>query len=151
MKLSTILEAGFINYDRLPDSDQEEDTAQLDQPQQEYDPSVPRNDDGDMEQPDQAGAEPTEDQDRQGDIRTIPSAHLVYKRKNENSLYDELWIYKQNQHDTWTMKTYDAIIAGSDIPKGSSTSEDGAQSVERWEVGDPKDTLVFVKISGLSN
>jgi len=49
------------------------------------------------------------------------------------------------------MKTYDAIMAGTDIPKGSTSSDDGSQTVERWEVGEPKNTLVFVNIKGLTN
>lgn len=139
MKLSTILEAGFVNYTR-DDADPSSDSDQNVMPDEES-----NLDDS------EASTERKEDPDRQGSIRTVPNAHLVYKRKNENNLYTELWIYKQNQLDTWTMKTYDAIIAGSDIPKGSLTSSDGAQTVEKWEVGSPKDTLVFVCITGLSN
>lgn len=150
MKLIAILEAGFVNYTREEDGNEpsSQDDQQLGTDNMEQQPDQP---DGDQQQ------DPNEDQpnqpdpDRQGSIRTIPDAHLVYKRKNENNLYDELWIYKQNQHDTWTMKTYDAIVAGSDIPRGSSSSPDGAQTVERWEVGDPKSTLVFVNIKGLAN
>lgn len=158
MKLATILEAGFVDYTR------EDDTENVDgnDPQQSDTPgddqSDRQDDDGDTQRDDNPDGQSTGDDDakqgdpdRQGSIRTVPDAHLVYKRKNENNLYDELWIYKQNQHDTWTMKTYDAILAGSDIPKGASTSEDNTQSVERWEVGDPKDTLVFVNIIGLAN
>lgn len=147
MKLSAIFEAGFVNYTRetgdTTDDQQvgDEDGGQFaDIDQQPQDGEF---DDGEEQH--------QGDPDRQGDIRTVPDAHLVYKRKNDNNLYDELWIFKLNQHDTWTMKTYTAIMAGTDIPKGSTASGDGSQTVERWEVGDPKNTLVFVNIKGLTS
>jgi len=158
MKLIAIFEAGFVDYTRdededgeLANADQDAQDLPLDDEQGEGDAEFRQDDDlaQDEDQPDEEGGQG--DPDRQGSIRTVPDAHLVYKRKNENNLYDELWIYKQNQHDTWTMRTYDAIVAGSDIPKGSTSSPDGSQTVERWEVGDPKSTLVFVNIKGLAN
>jgi hypothetical protein len=144
MKLSAIFEAGFVNYTRDTDDQTVAADQQLGDEFADHQPSDRDPEFGDEEQ--EQG-----DPDRQGDIRTVPEAHLVYKRKNENNLYDELWIFKLNQHDTWTMKTYDAILAGTDIPKGSTSSGDGSQTVERWEVGDPKNTLVFVNIKGLTS
>lgn len=94
---------------------------------------------------------PEVDLDRQGNIRTIANAHLVYKRKNEQNTYDELWIYKRNSLVKKTDLTYRAIIAGTDIPRGSTFSEDGEQSVSVWEVGPPEAIIVFVNIKGLSN
>lgn len=153
MKLIAILEAGFVNYTREEDGTDknptQDDQGNTPPTPDDFGNDVDQVQDGDEQQaPDDAGKP---DPDRQGSIRAVPDAHLVYKRKNENNLYDELWIYKQNQHDTWTTKTYGAILAGSDIPKGSSTSPDGSQTVDRWEVGDPKSTLVFVNIKGLAN
>ena len=158
MKLVAILEAEFVDFNRLDDredADRQPDEQPTDD-QQDGDENSPdpqsdqfnQDEPGGETQPDNKSKE---DPDRQGSIRTIPDAHLVYKRKNDHNLYDELWIYKQNQHDSWTMKTYDAIIAGSDIPKGSTSSPDSQQTVERWEVGDPTNTLVFVHIKGLPN
>jgi hypothetical protein len=151
MKLVAIFEAGFVDYTR--DDDGTEDDQQIDGEQgDEFDDSQQQPQDGEQgDEPNQAEDGEQGDPDRQGDLRSVPDAHLVYKRKNENNLYDELWIFKINQHDTWTMKTFDAIMAGTDIPKGSTTSDDGSQTVERWEVGDPKNTLVFVNIKGLTS
>jgi len=113
MKLIAILEAGFVNYTREEDGTDEtqtQDDQGNTQPDQAEPDSVDQvQDDGEQQAPDDAGKP---DPDRQGSIRTVPDAHLVYKRKNENNLYDELWIYKQNQHDSWTTKTYAAIVAG---------------------------------------
>lgn len=156
MKLRSILEATLVDFSR----EDVDDTAQTpDDDSGEFD-GIDDLDDSDEEltdeQPEDGEQPPTdeegeEDPDRQGDIRVVKGAHLVYKRKSDNNLYDELWIYKQNQMDTWTLKTYDAIIAGSDIPKGETQSADGTQHVDRYEVGNPKNTLVFVEIRGLSN
>jgi hypothetical protein len=154
MKLIAIFEAGFVDYTR------EEDGEEAPQDDQDFpqDGEQPEGEEDEFQQDDEMGQDGEQqpegeqgDPDRQGSIRTVPDAHMVYKRKNENNLYDELWIYKQNQHDTWTMKTYDAIVAGSDIPKGATSSPDGSQTVDRWEVGNPKNTLVFVEIKGLAN
>ena len=153
MKLSAIFEAGFVDYTRETDDATDDQNTADDQ--QLGDEQGDEFTDTDQQPQDDEfsddGEEQQGDPDRQGDIRTVPDAHLVYKRKNENNLYDELWIFKINQHDTWTMKTYDAIMAGTDIPKGSTSSDDDTQSVERWEVGDPKNTLVFVNIKGLTS
>jgi len=158
MKLVAILEAEFVDFKRLADGEnadrQSDEQPTADQQAGDENPPDQQGDQSDQDQQD-GKTQPDEkskgDPDRQGSIRTIPDAHLVYKRKNDHNLYDELWIYKQNQHDSWTMKTYDVIIAGSDIPKGSTSSPDNTQTVERWEVGDPTNTLVFVHIKGLPN
>ena len=35
----------------------------------------------------------SDDPDRQGVIRVVANAHLIYKRQNEEGTFDELWIY----------------------------------------------------------
>lgn len=94
--------------------------------------------------------EPESDPDKQGVIRVVPDAHLVYKRKNEQNQYTELWVYKRNllQHDN--KGTHAAILAGSDIPKGRTSSEDGTQTLVTWEIGPPANLLTFVQINGLT-
>ena len=155
MKLSAIFEAGFVDYTRDTDDATDDQNVAADDQQlgDEQDDEFTDPDQQPQDGDDEFGDDDEEqgDPDRQGDIRTVPDAHLVYKRKNENNLYDELWIFKLNQHDSWTMKTYGAIMAGTDIPKGSTSSGDSSQTVERWEVGDPKNTLVFVNIKGLTS
>jgi hypothetical protein len=118
--------------------DDDEETGEM------SDPSDPESDE--EEQP-----EGEDDPDRQGMIRTVPDAHLVYKRKDEHNQYTELWIFKQDYTTKMSSKTYDAIIAGTDIPKGRNRSEDGTQTVEAWEIGPPTNTLIFVEIKGLTN
>lgn len=92
-----------------------------------------------------------DDPDRQGEIRHVTNAHLVFKRKDERNQFTELWIYKENALQKKTNKTYDAIIAGTDIPRGQRTSEDGSQTVSVWEIGSPTNTLVYVELKGLPN
>jgi hypothetical protein len=96
----------------------------------------------------------TEDQDdpnKQGTIRTVKGAHLVYKRKDDATRYSELWIYKSNKLAKREDVVYTAILAGTDISKHSRKSPDGEQTVDVWSVGAPEDTLNFVQINGLSN
>lgn len=97
-----------------------------------------------------AEGEPENDPDKQGIIRVVPDAHLVYKRKNEQNQYTELWVYKRNllQHDN--KGTHAAILAGSDIPKGRTSSEDGTQTLVTWEIGPPANLLTFMQIDGLT-
>lgn len=156
MKLLAILESELVSFKRMSDDSESaqdaglaNDTGTIDPQSDEQQMGDAEHSFGDDETPQTPGEE--QDPDRQGNIRTIKGAHLVYKRKSENNLYDELWIFKQNQMDQWTTHTYDAILAGTDIPKGKENSEDGTQSVERYEVGDPQNTLVFVEIKGLAN
>ncbi len=92
-----------------------------------------------------------EDPDRQGYIRTVPNAHLIYKRKDQNHQYTELWVYKRDSNKTATLTIYDAIISGTDIPRGDSSSEDGSQTVSTWEIGPIDNTVCYVEIKGLSN
>ena len=94
---------------------------------------------------------PEDDPDRQGTIRTVADAHLVYKRRNENNQFTELWVYKENKLLKNNSKIYDAILAGTDIPKALKHSPDGSQTVNIWEIGPPTNTLVFVEIEGLQN
>jgi hypothetical protein len=91
-----------------------------------------------------------EDPDRQGIIRKVDGAHLVYKKKNDSGTYDELWMFPyRNQFDKGTLKTGGAIkraiLAGTDIPVNGNVSPDGSQKCKIKVLGDAQ----FVFISGL--
>ncbi len=90
-----------------------------------------------------ANDQPTEPEDpnRQGMIRTVKGAHLVYKREVEDGTYEELWIYNASTlRDEITIRK--AVLAGTDIPVNKSQSPDGAQSVETWVAGNAELMLV---------
>lgn len=87
-----------------------------------------------------------EDPDRQGLIRVVPGAHLVYKRVNEEGTFEELWIYNIPENDlNGELEIRRAIIAGTDIPRNKTQSEDGVQSYELWTAGNAQ----LIKIVGL--
>lgn len=82
--------------------------------------------------------------DKEGIIRYIKGAHLVYKRKNVDGMYDELWMFK-----TTSLKTDEhikqIIIAGTDINPKTGESEDGIQHYDLWINGD----ITLLKIFNL--
>lgn len=83
-------------------------------------------------------------QNKQGIIRYIKGAHLVFKRKNPDGLYDELWMFKtSNLKDDENIKQ--TIIAGTDIDKTVGESEDGVQTYDMWTSGD----ITILKILNL--
>lgn len=87
-----------------------------------------------------------DDPDRQGLIRTVKNAHLVYKRETEDGTFDELWIYNLTTlHDELDVKK--AILAGTDIPPNKMTSPDGAQTYHMWSAGNAE----MILIKGLPN
>jgi ribosome modulation factor len=88
----------------------------------------------------------SEDPDRQGIVRRVKSAHLIYKRQTEEGTYEELWIYNVgNMRDELDVRK--AILAGTDIPTTKTTSPDGSQSYEMWSAGNAE----MLQIKGLPN
>lgn len=75
-----------------------------------------------------------EDPDRQGLIRTVDNAHLVYKRETEDGTFEELWVYNSTDMRAET-ETKRAILSGTDIPVNKTRSPDGAQTYELWASG----------------
>ena len=91
-----------------------------------------------------------QDEDRQGLIRTVPGAHLVYKRQQEDGTYEELWIYNIDPAGRGLKKAHtvrNAILAGTDIPVNKTESPDGTQSFDVWAIGNAE----MLKICGLIN
>ena len=85
-----------------------------------------------------------EDPDRQGLIRTVSQAHLVFKREVDDGTFTELWLYNiQQMHQQTKVKR--AILAGTDIPPNSLQSPDGSQTYRIWAVGN----VEMLEITGL--
>ena len=85
---------------------------------------------------------------RQGTIRTVKGAHLVYKRKTPDGFYEELWMYnigKDTNRDEIELRK--DILSGTDIPPESTRSPDGDQSYDLWTVGNGQ----MLKVMGLPN
>ncbi len=93
------------------------------------------------------GFEVEDDPDRQGLIRTVKGAHLVYKRKQEDGTYDELWVFKAGKDMKDALKVRRAILAGTDIPPKSTKSQDGSQSYTLTSLGNGQ----VLHIKGLPN
>lgn len=88
----------------------------------------------------------SEDPNRQGLIRTVRGAHLVYKRESDSGTFEELWLYNVTTlQDEMTVRK--AILAGTDIPPNKSQSPDGSQTYRVWSAGNAEMLL----ISGLQN
>lgn len=107
---------------------------------------APEDETDELSQLDDVASNATEDPDRQGVIRSVKKAHLVYKRESSEGGFEELWVY-----NIGTMKdeleTRKAILAGTDIPPGKTTSPDGTQTYSIWSTGNAE----MLSIKGLPN
>lgn len=90
--------------------------------------------------------DPNGDPDRQGDIRFVKDAHLVYKREQDDGSFEELWIFNIGSDAT---RRSDFIIRdilkGTDIPENEISSDDGSQDYIAWSVGN----VQLIKVRGL--
>jgi hypothetical protein len=91
--------------------------------------------------------EDDEDPNKQGVIRKVKGAHLVYKRQDEEGTYEELWIYKLTGEVKDDLEIRRDILAGTDIPQNKTKSEDDTQSYDLWTSGN----VQWLKISNLPN
>jgi len=95
------------------------------------------------------GQEENQDPNRQGMIRRVPGAHLVYKRQSDEADdYNELWVYKMNDNqfkDVLSIRKQ--ILSGTDIPRNKTMSDDGEQTSHTWTSGN----VQFLEIKGLPN
>jgi len=141
--MSLLLE--FINISREEDAQpQSEDVPSLPgltSPEDSEHSSDDRSDDSDSEESqeedddldqvvDKAAANP----DRQGQLRQVPDAHLVYKREQDDGTFEELWVYKSTELRTES-RIKAAILAGTDIKRGRQKSDDGSQAFQLWTAG----------------
>lgn len=91
--------------------------------------------------------EESEDSNKQGMIRTVKGAHLVFKRQSEEGAFDELWIYNIGDDNRTEIEIRRDILAATDIEPEKTKSEDGKQSYEMWTKGN----VQYCFIKGLSN
>lgn len=128
----------------LPDdegiSDQEGDEGDDSEQDIDQDPE-------DDQQLDQVADKATENPDRQGVIRAVKGAHLVYKRETEDGTYEELWVFNGGDTVSKNLSVRKAILAGTDIPTNKTTSEDGKQKYELWTAGNAE----ILHVTGLPN
>lgn len=122
--------------DEQPSEDEEGDVTQ--QPDEET------SDEGELN--DLQDDEP-EDPDRQGLIRTVKDAHLVYKRQAEDGSYEELWTYNIDKDVRNELKIRRDILAGTDISPNKRMSDDGSQQYDLWTVGN----VQMLHVEGLPN
>lgn len=125
--------AGSMSEEPPPKADKEEKGEDQDQ----------QNPDDDFELED----EESQDPNRQGIIRTVEGAHLVYKRRNEEGTYDELWVYNIDNDIRTELEIKHAILAGTDIPESKTQSEDGKQFYTLTTLGNAQ----LLHIQGLPN
>lgn len=107
---------------------------------------APEDGNDEMAQLDDVASNATEDPDRQGAIRTVNKAHLVYKRESGDGGFEELWVYNIGTMKD-ELKTRKAILAGTDIPPGKTTSPDGTQTYSIWSTGNAE----MICVKGLPN
>jgi hypothetical protein len=93
------------------------------------------------------GVEVEGDPNRQGLVRTVKGAHLVFKRKNEEGTFDELWVFGTGGDMKNSLEVRRAILAGTDIPPRAIKSQDGSQSYTLTSLGNGQ----LLNIKGLPN
>lgn len=105
------------------------------------------NDSEDRNQSEDSDEEDEGDPDRQGVIRTIKDAHLIYKRKDGDGTFTELWEYDISKGTKDEFRIRSAILNGTDIDHKTSTSPDNKQQYTLWT----SNTRQMMQISGLPN
>lgn len=96
---------------------------------------------------DQLGGEEPQDQNYQGNIRSIPGTFLVYKREAEDSTFEELWLYNVGKDIKHEMKLRRAILSGTDISPQTGKSKDGKQTAKITSLGN----VQFLNVFGVPN
>ena len=147
--IPTVWKKKPINSPKTNVEDEEDlDDMDMEIPDEDTELDSDMGDEMDMDTEDDMGDEESEpeDPDRQGVLRTVKSAHLVFKRKDEEGTYEELWIYKIGGKIKDELEIRRDILSATDIPRGETKSEDETQSYELWTPG--KD-VQFLLISGL--
>jgi hypothetical protein len=89
----------------------------------------------------------SENPDKQGIIRTIKNAHLIYKRQDGDGTYVELWVYNISKGIKDEYKIRNAILDGTDIEAKTGSSPDNKQKFELWTIGERQ----FIQVTGLPN
>lgn len=88
-----------------------------------------------------------ENPDKQGVIRNIKNAHLIYKRQDVDGTYTELWAYDIAKGLKDEFNVRNAILNGTDIDHKTGSSPDNIQRYELWTSNNRQ----FMQITGLPN
>jgi hypothetical protein len=104
-------------------------------------------DDEFSDEEDQLGGEEPQDQNYQGNVRSIPGAFLVYKREAEDSTFEELWLYNVGKDIKHEMKLRRAILDGTDISPQTGKSKDNKQTAKITSLGN----VQFLNVFGIPN
>lgn len=110
--------------DKKPKQDDSEDDFDFDKDENSDD----QDNDSDSDEDQQDAPLENKDPNRQGVIRVVAGAHLVYKRQKDESSYEELWIFNVGNKLEDELKIKRAILAGTDIEQNKVRSQDGSQS-----------------------
>lgn len=106
-------------------------------------------DSGDIDPSDSEGSPgESDDPNKQGTIRTVKGAKLVYKRQEYDGTYTELWMLnntKDSLRDDLDIRR--DVLSGTDIPNNSRTSDDGSQKYDITVLGN----VQMLKVTGLPN
>lgn len=98
------------------------------------------------EEPEKPEIQEWDDPDKQGIIRYVKGAHLVYKRQTEEGTFNELWVYKiNNMRDETDIRK--RILSGTDITPHTTQSDDNSQTVVTKTFGN----IQLLHITGLPN
>jgi hypothetical protein len=84
--------------------------------------------------------------DKEGLLRTVRGAYLVYKRATAESNFEELWLYNMGNVKTQT-HVRNAILAGTDIDPITLRSPTNDQTADVWSKGN----VQYLHINGLPN
>lgn len=116
-------------------SDQPKDDQVSDQVQPEGE--------GEVEGESQQDSQDQEDPDKQGVLRKVKGAHLVYKRKSPDGDFEELWVFNTGGGLQDEIAIRKSILAGTDIPPSKTKSPDDLQSYEIVTLGNAQ--LLHIK------
>lgn len=131
-----------LDFSDIFGDDDTEDEFDEDDPFSEEEPTEDEEFFGDEDD----ALETEEDPDKQGMIRTVRGAYLVYKRVTANNNYEELWVYNTKNIKSQT-KIKNDILAGTDIDPVKLISPDGSQRATTWNRGN----VQFLTLTGLAN
>lgn len=96
--------------------------------------------------------EQPQDPNKQGTIRYVEGAHLVYKRPHKDGGFEELWIYSSSDKGNLESfmqeeKIRTEILSGTDITSDKTATTDGTQYYEVMNLGN----VELLNIVGLAN
>lgn len=134
------------NFDDLDDEfpDEDPDDFQDD----EFDSEEFGDDDLDDTLDDEVDAseESSSNPNKEGLLRTVRGAYLVYKRATAEGNFEELWVYNMGNVKTQT-HIRNAILAGTDIDPITLRSPTNDQTAELWSKGN----VQYLYVNGLPN